>query len=96
MQYFIPTIILMALIWLRVIFINGLFADWNYYLDLYLLRLTNSTAHGANSNLLLYIKTKRLKSWKYYWRLDIWTVNKAVNDPFLEQEIQWEIQHKKM
>lgn len=94
MEYFIPFIIIVGLVWLRVVYINALFSDWNYYLDIYILRLTNNPAHGAGSNLLPYLKKKRLKGWKYYWRLDIWNIDKIINDPFLSQEIHHEIQSR--
>jgi hypothetical protein len=82
------TFILISTIMLRVLYINALVDDWNHYLAIYIA----SRRDRDGCNVIKYMERKKLKPWKYYHRIDVWTIKKVINDPFLLTDVHNYIQ----
>ena len=65
---------------------KGLIDDWNYWLDVYL----NSMYYYNKSAFIGvdYFKKYKLKLWKYWWRLDCWTIPYMVDDYILIKDVE--------
>lgn len=82
--------ILLALVLFMIIrigIINFLFDDWNYQLSIYIENNENVTPQNVE-----YLKTAYLVKWKYYLRLNVWSIKDAINNPFLIYNIHKQIQ----
>ncbi len=86
------TLTVLWLIVLRITYLTGLFADWNFYLDIYIVQTKNKPK--ANINHINWMEKQRLKPYKYWWRLDIWSIKQIIKDPFLIDDIEKLIQGK--
>lgn len=80
------------LVLLRVTYINGLISDWNYNLSIL---INHYKVNKHHSHVMLnYYEKRILKPYKYYHKLNIWTMNKIIRDPFLVDEVQMIINNR--
>jgi hypothetical protein len=87
--YFVVAITLLILSIVRIAYINGIVSQWNYQLAIYIERLKHNPA--VRENYIDWIKKQKINRWKYYLRLNAWSINDMINDPFLKQEIEHQI-----
>lgn len=63
----------------RIWYMKAIIADWNHYLDIYIQRCINNHPHSFIIN-TDYLKSLFLKTYKYWWRLDCWTIRDIIQD----------------
>jgi hypothetical protein len=90
--YYLIGLIVVNFALLRYMFIKGLADDWNPELTIYIESLKNNPA--VTRQTVAWVEKRIIKKWHYYFRLNVWSINKIVNDPFLIQEIHNRIQDK--
>jgi hypothetical protein len=71
-----------------VLYVNALVSDWNYSLNSYI----NSLNKKDIEREMLYSIRFKIKAWKYYHRVDVWTIKHIINDPFLLTDVHNHIQ----
>lgn len=90
--YFVISMVVFMFSLYRQTFIKGLADDWNAELTIYIQKLNNNPAVLPQT--IAWMEKYKINKWHYYFRLDVWSIKKIINDPFLIQEIHRQIQDK--
>lgn len=82
------TLVLIWFVFMRVMYIHGMLSDFNYKLDIYIEEVGKMNIPNKEGY-LDWLEKQYLKSWKYYHRLDLWTIDHIVNDPLLIYDVNY-------